>query len=90
MPHCYKTSHYKTQDDKETCGCEPTQRDKFMISLLSAFIFFLVASPETFKIVRNLVGSWVSSPTGCPTMMGLALHALVFLLVTWGLMNIGK
>lgn len=71
------------------CG-EPSQMLKFRISLMSALLFFVIANPETFKIIKKVFGSWVSSPTGCPTMNGLVLHSVVFLLVTWALMNINK
>ena len=71
------------------CG-EPSQMLKFRISLMSALLFFAIANPETFKIIKKVFGSWVSSPTGCPTMSGLVLHSVVFLLITWALMNINK
>ena len=67
-----------------------SQEQKLVISSMSALIFFVVANPETFQAVRKIFGSWVSSPTGCPTIRGLTLHALVFLLVVWGLMNIRR
>jgi hypothetical protein len=44
-------------------------------------IFFLVANPATFKLVRSILGSWVASADGCPTTSGLLLHALVYVLV---------
>ena len=73
------------------CGCKgKKQEHKFIISIMSAMIFFVVANPETFRAMRGIVGGWVSSPTGCPTIKGLALHTVVFMLVVWGLMNIRK
>jgi len=73
------------------CGCGGRkQRDKFIISLIAALVFFLIASPETFRLTRKVFGSWVSGPTGCSSTPGLALHSVVFLLVTWGLMNVRK
>ena len=73
------------------CGCDgKKQEQKFLISLMSALLFFLIASPEMFQLVRRVFGTWVSSPTGCPSTAGLMLHSLVFLLITWGLMNIRK
>ena len=72
------------------CKCEKSQRDKLMISIISALVFFIVANPETFKLVRRLIGSWVATPTGCPSMTGLVLHAVVFMLVVWGMMNIKR
>jgi len=71
------------------CGCDgKKQEKKLLISLMAALTFFIIASPETFRIMRSILGKWVSSPTGCPTHSGLILHTIVFLLVTWGLMNI--
>ena len=72
------------------CKCEKSQRDKLMISIISALVFFIVANPETFKLIRRVVGSWVATPTGCPSMTGLVLHAVVFMLVVWGMMNIKR
>jgi hypothetical protein len=73
------------------CGCNgKKQEQKFLISVMSALVFFIVANPETFRLVRKIFGSWVSSPTGCPTIRGLAFHTLVFMLVTWGMMNIKR
>ena len=72
------------------CNCEESQRDKLIISIISALVFFIVANPETFKLVRRLLGSWVATPTGCPSMTGLVLHAAVFMLVVWGMMNIKR
>jgi hypothetical protein len=73
------------------CGCKgKKQEQKFIISTMSALVFFAVANPEVFRITRKVFGSWVSSPTGCPSTKGLVLHAFVFLMVTWALMNIKK
>jgi hypothetical protein len=65
-----------------------SQNQKMMISLMSGLLFFIVANPETFKFVRNILGGWVSSPTGCPTVQGLLVHTVVYFLLTWALMNL--
>lgn len=71
------------------CGCNgKKQEQKLVISIMSALVFFIVANPDTFRIMRKVFGSWVSSPTGCPSMSGLVLHTLVFMLITWGMMNV--
>jgi len=72
------------------CRCKTSRRDKLMISIISALVFFIIANPETFKLVRRIAGSWVATPTGCPSMTGLVLHAVVFMLVVWGMMNIKR
>jgi len=60
---------------------------KFRISILAALIFFIIANPETFKVMRGVLGEWVASPTGCPTTDGLILHTCVYLLITYLLMR---
>jgi hypothetical protein len=73
------------------CGCKgKKQEQKFIISLMSALVFFIVANPDTFRLMRRILGSWVSGPNGCPTTAGLILHTIVFMLVVWGMMNIKK
>ena len=73
------------------CGCNgQKQQEKLIISIISGLTFFIVANPETFRIVRAILGSWISTPTGCPSTLGLLVHTLVFILVVWGMMNIKK
>ena len=71
------------------CGCDgKKQEKKFLISIMAALLFFIIANPSTFRVMRSIVGKWVSSPTGCPSTGGLVLHTTVYMLLTWGLMNI--
>ncbi len=73
------------------CGCNgKKQEEKLIISIISGLTFFIVANPETFRVVRRILGSWISTPTGCPSTLGLLVHTLVFILVVWGMMNIKK
>ncbi len=73
------------------CGCGGRkQQEKFMASVMSALLFFLIANPETFILVRRVFGNWVASATGYPTMLGLVLHSVVFMLIVWGMMNIKR
>lgn len=46
--------------------------------LIFMIVFFLVASPATFKIMRRLLGAWVASADGVATSAGLLLHGAVF------------
>ena len=71
------------------CGCNgKKQEKKFLISVMSALIFFIIANPTTFRVMRRIFGSWISTPNGCPSRNGLVFHTLVFFLVVWGIMNI--
>jgi hypothetical protein len=70
------------------CGCDGRKQEaKFLVSFVAALLFFLVSSPEMYQLTRRIFGSWVAGPTGCSSTLGLVLHSVVFLLITWGLMN---
>jgi hypothetical protein len=62
---------------------------KAKYSFYSAIVFFLVANPETYKIIQKLfsgvIGDVISS-SGCPTVLGLFLHTGIFFLIMLGLM----
>ena len=73
------------------CGCNgQKQQEKFVTSLISGLTFFIIANPETFRIVRRVLGPRIATPNGCPSTMGLLVHSLVFILVVWGMMNVKK
>lgn len=73
------------------CGCGgKKQEEKFLISVISGLTFFIVANPETFRLVRRVLGPRIATPTGCPSTIGLLVHTLVFVLIVWGMMNIKK
>ena len=49
------------------CGCNgEKQQEKFMISVISGLTFFIVANPETFRLVRRVLGPRIATPTGAP------------------------
>jgi hypothetical protein len=73
------------------CGCGGLkQQEKLITSIISGLTFFVIANPETFRLMRSILGSSIATPTGCPSTRGLILHSLVFILVVWGMMNIKK
>ena len=73
------------------CGCNGAKaQEKLVISLMSALIFFVVANPQTFIIMRRILGQWVAGPNGCPKFGGLLLHTVVFMLIVWGIMLLKK
>jgi hypothetical protein len=73
------------------CGCNgQKQQEKFVTSLISGLTFFVIANPETFRLVRRVLGPRIATPNGCPSTMGLLVHSLVFVLVVWGMMNVKK
>jgi hypothetical protein len=65
-----------------------TEGLKFKYSLYTALLFFLLASPTSFRVSNRLFGGAVSSSSGCPTAVGFALHTFVFLVALYGLMSL--
>ncbi len=57
--------------------------EKWNISVFSAIIFVLVVNPCTYKLTQSLFSSILGTiaVNGCPTMMGLLLHTLVYTLL---------
>jgi hypothetical protein len=49
--------------------------------LIYMVLFYVVANPATFKIMRKALGTWVSSAEGLPTSAGLLLHSAVYVLL---------
>jgi uncharacterized membrane protein len=73
------------------CGCDgKKQEKKFLTALMAGLIFFIIACPEMFQLTRRFFGQAIASPTGCPTDVGVALHAVVFFVITWALMNVTR
>lgn len=57
---------------------------KWSISLYSAILFFVIASPMLFALVNSLTsksGISIINQNGCPNLIGLVLHSIVFLLI---------
>ena len=52
------------------------------------FTFVALASPQAFKATSAIFGPWVANPMGTPSIAGLCLHALVFLLLSWILVRV--
>jgi hypothetical protein len=51
-----------------------------MSALLAILVFATVASPVSYKTTRQL-GTWIAGPDGTPTIPGLLLHGLVFVIL---------
>lgn len=62
-------------------------KKRFLISLLSAAVFFAIMNPETFKATAAILGKWISDSSGCPTPAGLVLHVAVFAAVALAMMG---
>ena len=72
---------------------------KAQASVIAGLLFFVISSPLTYRLVDSLIGGLVTSvlpalaplfkvaQAGCPTTYGLVLHALVFSVITYMLMQ---
>jgi hypothetical protein len=59
---------------------------KIFISIQTAVIAFILFNPAMFQIVRGILGTWVSSSDGCPSMSGIVLHSILFGVIVYLLM----
>jgi hypothetical protein len=54
-------------------------------------LFLLVSAPFTYRCTNSLLSGVIgklADASGCPTTLGLAVHALVFGLCVYGLMQL--
>jgi len=63
----------------------PSDQQKWMISIISALLFYIIALPQTYEcltnpIVESLTGIELEKK-GKPTTFGVMIHAIVFLLI---------
>ena len=64
---------------------------KWKISIFSAFIFILVINPYTYIFTQKMLGGLlgkIAETNGCPTMRGLILHTIVYVLLVRGSMEL--
>ena len=58
-------------------------------SVLAAILFFVIGSPALYNLVQAALGRFVTiAVRGAPTLTGLAVHSVVFGLVTLVLMKL--
>jgi len=64
---------------------------KWQISVFSALIFILVVHPYTYGLTQKVFSRFlgqIADASGCPTMRGLILHTLVYILLVRGSMDL--
>ena len=64
---------------------------KWQISIFSAFIFVLVIHPYTYILTQKLLGGVfgkIADSNGCPTIIGLIIHTIVYILLVRGSMDL--
>lgn len=59
-------------------------------TIQSVILFLVISAPFTYKLTDGLLGGLVgklADGSGCPTTTGLVVHAIVFGLIVYGLMQ---
>ena len=97
-----KAAMFGTKKTEEECNCEecdceeskeckkPTSGDKWRYSLYTVIVFFIIVNPMTYKLVNKLLGGILgvlADTKGCPTMSGIVVHGVVFLVAIRYLMD---
>lgn len=76
---------------KECIHCKkPNNADKWRYTLMTTVLFLIIVNPYTYKLVQGLLGGLckIADPkTGCPTMCGILVHAVVFTFILRYLME---
>jgi len=64
---------------------------KWKYSFYSALLFFIISSPQIYKLTHKVLGKFVKiANDGCPTSFGLVLHSFVYMVAVFGLMKLPK
>ncbi len=91
MADQYPRSDFKVKWADVPCS-SGTKADKWKASVMAGVLFAVIASPFLYKLVAGLLkpifgDREIVDMNGCPTMIGLALHAVVFTLIVRFLMR---
>ena len=62
-----------------------SEHKKLLISIFSGLIFLVLSKRDTYILTNSIFSQFGISTAinGCPTMAGVMIHTLVFILVTW-------
>jgi hypothetical protein len=66
---------------------------KISATIQSMIIFIVISLPFTYKLTNSILGNIIgklADHSGCPTYLGLIVHAIVFGLIVFGLMLINS
>ena len=65
-------------------ACVTSSSRKWKVAVILAILFLVISCPAVYKITDGLLGKYVgplADMNGCPTHLGMGIHAIVFLLV---------
>ena len=74
----------------KACGAKPSNEDKWRYTLYTTILFLIIVCPFTYLLVNSILGGLVKicDKKGCPTSMGILIHAVVFTLLLRYLMDL--
>jgi hypothetical protein len=87
----YSLTHAEQSSIEQRCieHYRNDTRSKIRYAIISAIVFAIVSSPFLYRIVESLLGKIMTvAVDGCPTMLGLLLHSVVFALIIYTLMEL--
>jgi hypothetical protein len=66
-----------------------TDMTQWQTALIVTLVFLLISNSYTYQLTQQIFGSIfaVANELGCPTMVGLILHTVVFLIIVRVLME---
>lgn len=69
------------------------QRQKWMASFVATLLFLIISSPGMYVLVSGIFSKLIPSikianEQGCPTILGLIVHGIVFFLIVRAVMEI--
>ena len=67
-----------------------TSGDKWVASFIVGLLFLLISSPFAYTLTNSLsdkVGLTLADQNGCPNLIGLLVHAIIFLFIFRFMMN---
>lgn len=75
----------------KSCGRESSNIEKWKYTIMTTLLFLVIVNPMTYNFVNRYLGKFVgriSNAGGCPTELGIVVHAIVFTLLLRGLMEV--
>ena len=69
----------------------PSTATKVSATIQSVLVFLILSLPATYTVTNRLLGGVLgelATESGCPTMLGVIVHSLVFGVIIWILMGV--
>jgi hypothetical protein len=84
----YRDTERDMKSVKEKCAdlFKQDKKSQWKFSFISAIIFLVISSPFMYNITNSILG--VTLDKDGPSLIGLLLHTIVFLLISYGVMQL--